>query len=70
MGNGSDSETNERVSLIMSYTEFNESILDDVGTLYFSDEVTSCDEVEESALDDIFGSGSHFVIQSQQTETV
>ena len=62
--------TNERVRLIMSYREIGDGILDDIGTLYFSDEVTSCDEVEESALDDIFGSGSHFVIQSQQTETV
>ena len=61
--------TNERVRLIMSYTEINGSIFDDVGTLYFSEEVTSYDEGEESALDDIFGSGSHFVIQSQQTQT-
>ena len=53
----------------MSYTEINGSIFDDVGTLYFSEEVTSCDEGEESPLDDIFGSGSHFVIQSQQTQT-
>ena len=62
--------TNERVRLIMSYTEINGSVFDDVGTLYFSEAVTSCDEGEQSALDDIFGSGSHFVLQSIQTEIV
>ena len=62
--------TNERVRLIMSYREIGDGILDDIGTLYFGDEVTSCDDGEESLLDDIFGGGNHFVIQSMQTETV
>ena len=51
----------------MSYKATDESIIDDVGTLYFGDEVTSCEEGEESVLDDIFGGGNHFVIQSKQT---
>ena len=54
----------------MSYKEIGDCINDDIGTLYFGDEVTSCDDGEESLLDDIFGSGNHFVIQSMQTETV
>lgn len=62
--------TNERVRLIMSYKEMDDCINEDIGTLYFGDEVTSCDDEEESVLDDIFGSGNHFVIQSMQTETV
>ena len=62
--------TNERVRLIMSYGEIGDGILDDIGTLYFGDEVTSCDDGEESLLDDIFGGGNHFVIQSIQTETL
>ena len=53
----------------MSYKATDESIIDDVGTLYFGDEVTSCEEGEESVLDDIFGGGNHFVIQSMQTQT-
>ena len=68
MGNDSDSLI-ERERLIMSYKAIDESILDDVGTLYFGDEVTSCEEGEESVLDDIFGGGNHFVIQSMQTQT-
>lgn len=53
----------------MSYKATDESIIDDVGTLYFGDEVTSCEEGEESVLDDIFGGASHFVIQTIQTHT-
>ena len=54
----------------MSYTAIDENILDDVGTLYYGDEVTSCEEGEESVLDDIFGDGNHFVIRSIQTQIV
>ena len=53
----------------MSYKAIDESILDDVCTLYFGDGVTSCEEGEESVLDDIFGGGNHFVIQSMHTQT-
>ena len=69
MGNGSDSET-RRERLLMSYRSLDENILDDVGTLYYGDEVTSCEEGEESVLDDIFGGGNHFVIQLLQTQIV
>ena len=36
---------------------------EDIGTLYFTDELQSCHEDEESMLDEIFGEGSHFVVQ-------
>ena len=69
MGNGCDSETGKE-RLLMSYTAIDENILDDVGTLYYGDEITSCEESEESVLDDIFGDGNHFVIRSIQTQIV